>query len=166
MIFPSEEQGNKWAELTSYMWGKMRVEHINNLKKDVQLWLCWTFVNTHIAHTIRFLLDQASFQTPILPLFLVHLKPDNQAVDHSSKLCLMVQNPTLTRWLQLMVNPGAFQGLRKQFLMNERPAYKSGILGGYAANALANIQCQYFRQFPIDDFCWYTHVTTVCWRSI
>ena len=49
-----------------------------------------------------------------------------------------------------MVNPGAFQGLRKQFLMNERPAYKSGVLGGYAADALANIQHRYFRRFPID----------------
>ena len=44
-----------------------------------------------------------------------------------------------------MVNPGAFQGLRKQFLMNEKPTYKAGVLGGYAADALANIQCCYFR---------------------
>ena len=49
-----------------------------------------------------------------------------------------------------MVNPGAFQGLRKQFLMNEKPAYKAGVLGGYAADALANIQHRYFRRFPID----------------
>lgn len=50
----------------------------------------------------------------------------------------------------IMVNPGAFQGLRKQFLMNEKPAYKAGVLGGYAADALANIQHRYFRRFPID----------------
>jgi len=49
-----------------------------------------------------------------------------------------------------MVNPGAFQGLRKQFLMNEKSAYKAGVLGGYAADALANIQRRYFRRFPID----------------
>jgi len=49
-----------------------------------------------------------------------------------------------------MVNPGAFQGLRKQFLMNEKPAYAAGVLGGYAADALANIQKRYFRRFPID----------------
>jgi len=49
-----------------------------------------------------------------------------------------------------MVNPGAFQGLRKQFLMNEKPTYKAGVLGGYAADALANIQRHYFRRFPVD----------------
>lgn len=49
-----------------------------------------------------------------------------------------------------MVNPGAFQGLRKQFLMNEKPAYTAGVQGGFAADALANIQRRYFRRFPID----------------
>jgi len=34
--------------------------------------------------------------------------------------------------------------------MNEKPAYKAGVLGGYAADALANIQHRYFRRFPID----------------
>ena len=28
--------------------------------------------------------------------------------------------------------------------------YKAGVLGGYAADALANIQCKYLKRFPID----------------
>jgi len=34
--------------------------------------------------------------------------------------------------------------------MNEKPAYREGVVGGYAADALANIQRRYFRRFPID----------------
>ena len=34
--------------------------------------------------------------------------------------------------------------------MNEKPAYRAGVLGGYAADALANIQCRSFRRFLID----------------
>jgi hypothetical protein len=49
-----------------------------------------------------------------------------------------------------MVNPGSFGGSRKVFLISEKPAYCAGVLGGYAADALAVIQCKYLKCFPID----------------
>ncbi|KAF9472820.1 hypothetical protein BDN70DRAFT_937902 [Pholiota conissans] len=49
-----------------------------------------------------------------------------------------------------MVNPGAFRGARKEFLMQEKAAYSAGVAGGYAADALAQIQRRYFKRFPID----------------
>ncbi|KAJ3494137.1 hypothetical protein NLJ89_g10871 [Agrocybe chaxingu] len=49
-----------------------------------------------------------------------------------------------------MVNPGAFKGMRKQFLLSEKHTYALGVEGGYAADALANIQRRYFKRFPID----------------
>ncbi|KAF9470057.1 hypothetical protein BDN70DRAFT_902420 [Pholiota conissans] len=49
-----------------------------------------------------------------------------------------------------MVNPGAFRGVRKDFLMGEKAAYSAGVAGGYAADALARIQQRYFKRFPID----------------
>ena len=49
-----------------------------------------------------------------------------------------------------MVNPGAFQGSRKDFLLSQKPAYKAGVLGGYAADALSQIQRKYFKRYPID----------------
>ena len=49
-----------------------------------------------------------------------------------------------------MVNPGAFQGLRKEFLLSKKAEYKEAVQGGFAADALANIQRQYFKRFPID----------------
>ena len=49
-----------------------------------------------------------------------------------------------------MVNPGAFQGSRKEFLLSKKLAYKEGVQGGYAADALANIQRQYLKRYPID----------------
>lgn len=49
-----------------------------------------------------------------------------------------------------MVNPGAFQGSRKEFLLSQKPAYKAGVLGGYAADALSQIQRKYFKRYPID----------------
>jgi hypothetical protein len=49
-----------------------------------------------------------------------------------------------------MVNPGAFQGSRKEFLLSQKPAYKVGVLGGYAADALSQIQRKYFKRYPID----------------
>ena len=49
-----------------------------------------------------------------------------------------------------MVNPGAFQGSQKEFLLSQKPAYKVGVLGGYAADALSQIQCKYFKRYPID----------------
>jgi len=49
-----------------------------------------------------------------------------------------------------MVNPGAFQGSRKEFLLGERPSYSAGVAGGYAADALALIQRRYFKRYPLD----------------
>jgi len=49
-----------------------------------------------------------------------------------------------------MVNPGAFHGSRKEFLLGERPAYSIAVEGGYAADALALIQRRYFKRYPID----------------
>lgn len=49
-----------------------------------------------------------------------------------------------------MVNPGAFQGSRKEFLLSQKAAYSAGVVGGYAADALAVIQHMYFKRYPID----------------
>ena len=49
-----------------------------------------------------------------------------------------------------MVNPGAFQGSRREFLLSQKAAYKAGVIGGYAADALAEIQRKYFKRYPID----------------
>lgn len=49
-----------------------------------------------------------------------------------------------------MVHPGAFQGSRKAFLLSQKAAYSKGVLGGYAADALALIQHHYFKCYPID----------------
>ncbi|KAF8199484.1 hypothetical protein BJ912DRAFT_844898 [Pholiota molesta] len=49
-----------------------------------------------------------------------------------------------------MVNPGAFQGSRKDFLESQKAAYNEGVVGGYAADALAQIQRLFFKRYPID----------------
>ena len=49
-----------------------------------------------------------------------------------------------------MVNPGSFGASRKAFLMSEKPNYSAGVVGGYAADALAIIQRKYLKRFPID----------------
>ena len=49
-----------------------------------------------------------------------------------------------------MVNPGAFQGSQKEFLLGERPSYSAGVTRGYAADALALIQRRYFKRYPLD----------------
>ena len=49
-----------------------------------------------------------------------------------------------------MVNPGAFQGSRKTFLQSQRADYQAGVVGGYAADALAQIQRKYLKRFPIN----------------
>ena len=48
------------------------------------------------------------------------------------------------------MNPGAFQGSRKEFMVAQKTAYKAGVVGGYAADALAEIQRKYFKRYPID----------------
>ena len=49
-----------------------------------------------------------------------------------------------------MVNPGAFHGSRKEFLIGEKDAYRTGIQGGYTADILADIQRRYFKRYPIN----------------
>jgi len=49
-----------------------------------------------------------------------------------------------------MVNPGAFQGSQRDFLLGERASYSASVTGGYAADALALIQCCYFKRYPVD----------------
>lgn len=49
-----------------------------------------------------------------------------------------------------MVNPGAFQGARKTFLMGKKEAYSQAVDNGYVAEAVAKIQRRYFKRFPID----------------
>ncbi|KAJ3503437.1 hypothetical protein NLJ89_g8434 [Agrocybe chaxingu] len=48
-----------------------------------------------------------------------------------------------------MPNPGAFQGLRKEFLVGQKPEYAAAVAGGYAKDALAVIQRRFFKRFPI-----------------
>ncbi|KAJ3492411.1 hypothetical protein NLJ89_g11248 [Agrocybe chaxingu] len=49
-----------------------------------------------------------------------------------------------------MVNPGAFSGLCKEFLMGKKASYYAGVAGGYVQDALATIQRRYFKRFPVD----------------
>ncbi|PPQ76861.1 hypothetical protein CVT26_001499 [Gymnopilus dilepis] len=49
-----------------------------------------------------------------------------------------------------MVNPGAFKGSRKEFLLAQKPAYAEAVTGGFVADALADIQRRYFKRYPVD----------------
>ena len=49
-----------------------------------------------------------------------------------------------------MVNPGAFRGSQKEFLMGERATYSAGMAGGYGVDALALIQRRYFKRYPVN----------------
>ena len=49
-----------------------------------------------------------------------------------------------------MVNPGVFQGSRKEFLLGERASYSAAVAGGYAVDALALIQRRYFKRYPVE----------------
>lgn len=50
----------------------------------------------------------------------------------------------------IMVNPGAFRGPRREFLLGEKAAYGQAVMEGYTGEAVANIQRRYFKRFPID----------------
>lgn len=41
-------------------------------------------------------------------------------------------------------------GLRRDFMLGEKPAYSEGVKGGFVADALAIIQRRYFKRFPIE----------------
>ena len=49
-----------------------------------------------------------------------------------------------------MVNPGSFGSSQKAFLTSQKPAYSAGVVGGYAADALVEIQRKYHKRFLID----------------
>ncbi|PPR02781.1 hypothetical protein CVT26_009392 [Gymnopilus dilepis] len=49
-----------------------------------------------------------------------------------------------------MVNPGAFRGTRKDFLISQKPAYAEAVTGGFVADTLADIQRRYFKRYPVD----------------
>ncbi|KAF9522285.1 hypothetical protein CPB83DRAFT_899762 [Crepidotus variabilis] len=49
-----------------------------------------------------------------------------------------------------MVNPGAFQGSRKEFLMQQREYYMTALSDGNVADALANVYRHYFKRYPVD----------------
>ena len=49
-----------------------------------------------------------------------------------------------------MVNPGAFPGSQKAFLLSQKAYYKDGVVEGYAADVLAQIQCKYFKRYLLD----------------
>ncbi|KAF8971656.1 hypothetical protein BDZ97DRAFT_1650694 [Flammula alnicola] len=49
-----------------------------------------------------------------------------------------------------MVNPGAFRGSRKVFLMSQKEAYIEAVAGNYAAEAVALIQRRYFKRYPVE----------------
>ena len=49
-----------------------------------------------------------------------------------------------------MVNPGAFRGTRKEFLLSQKAAYAEAVVGGFVADTLANIQRKFFKRYPVD----------------
>ena len=48
------------------------------------------------------------------------------------------------------MNPGAFHGQQKDFLLGEKAAYTAGVDGGYTKDTIALIQRRYLKCFPID----------------
>lgn len=49
-----------------------------------------------------------------------------------------------------MVNPGSFQGARRQFLEDEKEGYIQAAVDGVLPDRLADIQRRFFKRFPID----------------
>lgn len=49
-----------------------------------------------------------------------------------------------------MVNPGAFSGSRKTFLLSQKAFYAQGVADGFAAEAITTIQRRYFNRYPIN----------------
>ena len=48
-----------------------------------------------------------------------------------------------------MVNPGAFKGLRKEFLDSQKELYASAVRDNHVADTVADIQRRYFKRFPV-----------------
>ncbi|KAF8057956.1 hypothetical protein FPV67DRAFT_1370730, partial [Lyophyllum atratum] len=49
-----------------------------------------------------------------------------------------------------MVNPGAFQGIRKTFLISQKPRYAIAVAENHVADTLADIQRSFFKRFSLD----------------
>ncbi|KAF9550943.1 hypothetical protein CPC08DRAFT_647741, partial [Agrocybe pediades] len=49
-----------------------------------------------------------------------------------------------------MVNPGTFQGSRKEFLLAQASAYAKGMEDGTVSDVVADIQRRYFKRYPIE----------------
>jgi hypothetical protein len=49
-----------------------------------------------------------------------------------------------------MVNPGAFQKYHKEFLLMQKAVYAQAVAGGFMHDCVADIQCHYFKCYPID----------------
>lgn len=49
-----------------------------------------------------------------------------------------------------MVNPGAFQGARRAFLLSQKPAYAAAVVAGTIGDCIAGIQRRFFKRFPLD----------------
>ncbi|KAF8882628.1 hypothetical protein CPB84DRAFT_1851182 [Gymnopilus junonius] len=49
-----------------------------------------------------------------------------------------------------MVNPGAFHGAQKEFMLSQKLIYNKAINNGYTDEAVADIQCCYFKRFSVD----------------
>lgn len=48
-----------------------------------------------------------------------------------------------------MVNPGAFRGSRREFLVGEKANYAAAVNGGFQKDAVALIQRRYLKRYPI-----------------
>ncbi|KAF9039393.1 hypothetical protein BJ165DRAFT_1322946, partial [Panaeolus papilionaceus] len=49
----------------------------------------------------------------------------------------------------IMVNPGVFQGCRKEFLVSQKPNYEAAVHSGHSKDAITIIQRKYHKRFPI-----------------
>lgn len=49
-----------------------------------------------------------------------------------------------------MVNPGAFKGARRAFLMDQKPLYADSVRKDQAGDMIVDIQRRFFKRFPID----------------
>lgn len=49
-----------------------------------------------------------------------------------------------------MVNPGAFSGSRKTFLLSQKEFYAEAVADGNVPEVIATIQRRYFLRYPID----------------
>lgn len=48
-----------------------------------------------------------------------------------------------------MVNPGAFQGARRDFLLTQKPEYATSVIMNMTADCIVDIQRRFFKRFPL-----------------